>query len=317
MLNERGQCSREIEFDHSFGNDKPRPYEKRIFVITIINLFVMVLEIIVGTLTGSMALLSDGLHMGSHVLALSLSSVAYIFARRQAKNRKFGFGTAKVADLAGFSSALILGLSAIMIAIESTKKLLMPVEISYKEALLIAIIGFLVNASSAFYIAMKPKDDCNGLHGSSSHKHDNNIKAAFAHIVADAVTSIAAIVALLGAWRFDINWLDPLVGILASILIAIWASKLIYVTTRVLLDMEAPDSIRTDIIKAFEQDGDSKVIDLHVWSVGYNAYVLIAVISTHKETNPDQYKSLIPKHLLIYHPVIEIRLCRHCQNNVL
>lgn len=308
-------CVSIIRFDHSFGQEKRNPLEWRMIVITLVALVVMAAEIAAGKWTGSMALFSDGVHMGTHVLALGLASAATIIARRHARNRIFSFGSGKVGDLAGFSSAVILGISAGMLVVESVERLLRPTPIAYGEALLVATIGLVVNGVSVY--ALSGSGHHHHHHGRDCgsrdrHSHDNNLRAALVHMAADALTSAAAIVALLAAWKLGWNWLDPLVALLAAALIGIWAWGLLRDTGRVLLDMEAPEETRQCIISALEADGDSRVIDLHVWSIGPGGFTLVAAVVTHQGRKPDDYRSQLPGNLAIHHPIIEVRQCQNC-----
>ncbi|MCX8070045.1 MAG: cation diffusion facilitator family transporter, partial [Thermodesulfovibrionales bacterium] len=228
-MNKGLRCEKYVIFDHNFGSKDKNPYESKVIYLTVASLIVMIVEVVAGYLTGSMALLSDGIHMATHVLALGLAAFAFIFARQNSKNRSFSFGTGKIGELAGFTSAIILGLSALLLAFESAKRLITPEFISYKEAMVVALIGFVFNTASAYFLIRSKShdnhDDCSLIH---QCKHDNNLQAAFAHIVSDAITSIAAIVAIFGAWVFGYNWLDPLVGLMTSGVIVIWSTRLSY-----------------------------------------------------------------------------------------
>lgn len=310
-------CESYLFHDHSFGQEGRRPQERRAIAVTLLTLVVMVVEIVAGTLTGSMALLADGIHMGTHALALGLAATAYIFSRRHAADRRFSFGSGKAGDLAGFTSALLLGGSVVLLVIESVQRLLTPRPISYREALIVAGIGLVVNIVSAFALTgghTHHHDHADDQHTNDGHHHhDHNLRAAIMHVLADALTSVAAIIALLAAWRLGWHWLDPLMALVASGIIALWAYGLLRDTGRVLLDMEAPGEARQQIINALEADGDSRVTDLHIWSVGPGIYTLVAVVVTHRERHPDEYKGLLPTGLGIHHPIIEVRLCRNCR----
>lgn len=308
-------CESYLFHDHSFGQEGRRPQERRAIAVTLLTLVVMAVEIVAGTLTGSMALLADGIHMGTHALALGLAAAAYIFSRRHAADRRFSFGSGKAGDLAGFTSALLLGGSVVLLIIESVQRLLTPRPISYREALIVAGIGLAVNIVSAFALTgghSHHHTDGQQTNGGHHHHHDHNLRSALMHVLADALTSVAAIIALLAAWRLGWHWLDPLVALVASGVIALWAYGLLRDTGRVLLDMEAPGEARQQIINALETDGDSRVTDLHIWSVGPGIYTLVAVVVAHRERHPDEYKRLLPTDLGIHHPIIEVRLCRNC-----
>lgn len=329
-------------FDHMFGQAKQKPQERRIIIITGVTVAVMVAEIIAGLLTGSMALLADGVHMGTHALALGLAAAAYIFARRYAGDRRFSLGTGKAGELTGFASALMLGFAAVLLFAEAVERLLAPQPIAYGEALVVAVIGLVVNLASALGLMGGGHAHCgthnhdhghshshdhahNHNHHAHDHKHDhdatsghpahqdNNLRAAFLHIMADAVTSVAAIIALLLGWYFGLAWLDPLVAGVASCVILVWAFSLGRDTGRVLLDAEAPDSVRREIQLALEKGGDSRVADLHIWSVGPGALMVMASVVTHHDRQPDDYKAVLPRHLGIHHPIIEVQRCHACR----
>lgn len=312
-MQKNSSCSSTITFDHSFGQTAQNPMERRMIAITLVTAVVMVLEIIAGKLTGSMALYSDGIHMGTHVLALGLAAAAYVFSRKQADNRTYSFGSGKSGVLAGFTSAIILGMSACMLVIDAIERLINPEPIAYVEALVVAVLGLAVNGASA--AALHRGEHHHHQHSGDSpctHNHDHNHRAAFIHVLADAITSVGAIIALLAAWKWGWNWLDPAIALIASALIAVWARNLLRDTGNILLDREAPQAAREKIINALESDGDSRVIDLHVWSVGSGVYTLVAAVVTHFERKPDEYKQLLPDGITIYHPVIEVRHCNSC-----
>jgi len=310
-------CPSYHSHDHRFGQDHRRPQEQRMFWVTILTLAVMGIEIAAGLLFGSMALLADGVHMGTHALALGLAAFAYFYARKHAQDRRFSFGTGKVGELAGFSSALLLSASAIILAVESVDRLFHPRTIAFGETLVVAISGLVVNLLSALLLGAHPHhdhdhEDNNNLDHQHEHGHDdNNLRAALTHVLADALTSIAAIVAIAAAWKLGWSWLDPVVAMGASVVILIWGIGLLRATGRILLDAEAPGADRDKIRILLESDGDTRVTDLHLWSVGPGAWTLVASVVTHGASEPETYKQLLP--LDIYHPIIEVIHCDHCQ----
>ncbi len=313
------RCPNATPFDHTFGQDTRRPQETRMLAITGLTLGVMVIEVAAGWLTGSMALLTDGVHMGTHALALGLALAAYMFGRRHAHDRSFSFGTGKAGELAGFASALILVLSAFALVGESVSRLLTPQPIAYLEALLVAIVGLIVNVVSAIGLTgghdhhhPHANDHGSADHHRPGHAHDNNLRAALVHVITDAITSLGAIVALLAAWQFGWAWLDPAVAILAAVVILIWGYGLLRDTGRVLLDMEAPDERRESVRAKLESDGTSIVTDLHIWSIGPGVWTLVASITAHANRTPDDYKALLADDPHIHHPIIEIRPCVDC-----
>jgi len=313
-------CPTVGHFDHRFGRLDARPRERRVRLVTLITLVVMVLEIVAGLLTGSMALLADGVHMGTHALALGLAAAAYVFARRHADDRRFSLGTGKTSDLAGFASALMLGFTALLMMGHAIERLVNPETIRYGEAILVAVVGLVVNVVSAVALTgghehVGHRHDHGHAHAQShghSHAHDNNLRAALMHVIADALTSVGAIVALIAAWAYGWRWLDPAVAMVAAVVILAWAYGLVRDTGRVLLDTEAPDSLRRQVVGCLEADGDSRVEDLHMWSVGSGAVMLVASVITHGDRQPDDYKDVLPEGTGICHPIIEVRRCHAC-----
>ena len=251
--------------DHVYlGEHHGRAESRTRFVVYLTAAF-MVVEIIAGLVFGSMALLADGVHMATHVGALGLAAWAYWMARRHAKNRYFTFGSGKFGDLAGFASALILGVIAIGVGVESVMRIYQPVPIQYLEAMIVAALGLGVNIASAVML----HDDHDHDHADEAgHHHDHNLRAAYVHVLADAATSLLALAALgLGA-VFGWSMLDPAVGILGAIVISRWAVQLLKQTSLVLLDVEDHPELAGDIRKTLEQELGLQVADLHLWRLG-------------------------------------------------
>jgi cation diffusion facilitator family transporter len=292
-----------LEHSHSFGQEKKRPGEVRTFIVIAITATMMVVEIAAGILFGSMALLADGLHMASHAAALSINAFAYIYARRNAHNPAFSFGTGKVNALGGFSGAILLAVFALLMVWESSSRLIEPVEIFFNQAILVAIIGLIVNGASVFILGVKENDH---EHGSHAHHHDHNLKSAYLHVVTDALTSVLAIFALLTAKYFGFVWMDPLMGIAGAILITRWSIGLLRSTSAILLDKQASNDIQKRIKQSIEDDGESLVTDLHVWSIGPNIYAALISILSNAKTSPAEYKDRIPKELGLNHISIEV-----------
>jgi cation diffusion facilitator family transporter len=274
----------------------------------------MVAEIAVGWLSGSMALLADGWHMATHAAALGIAALSYLFARRQAGNSHFTFGTGKFGDLAAFSSAIILVMIAIQIAYESAARLFHPVPIAYGEAIAVAALGLVVNIVSAWLL----RDDHDHHHGhghdhDDAHRHqyhDNNLRAAYVHVIADAATSILAIVALLVAMYSQWVWADPAVGIIGSLVIANWAYGLLRASGAVLLDVHADKNLEMVIRARLETKGD-RVTDLHLWQVGPgHRAAVISVISDHP-LPPATYKRRLGGLRGLSHVTIEVETCLH------
>ena len=315
-----GHSARDWAFDHSFGQTARRPHEVRVLAVTLLTLAVMGVEVLAGWLSGSMALLADGVHMGTHALALGLAYGAYVLARRHAGNRSFSFGTGKLGDLAGFASALLLAGTAVLVSWEAVGRFLAPQPIAYAEAMAVAALGLVVNLISAAMLMggdhhhhrdHAHDHDHDHHHEAHDHGQDNNMRAAILHVLADAATSVAAILALAAAWRWGWDWLDPLAALVASALILKWGVGLARDTGAVLLDREAPDALRDVVRAALEADGDSRLVDLHIWSVGPGAWTLVASVVTHDpDAQPADYKRLLPGDVALYHPIIEVQLCR-------
>ncbi len=270
----------------------------------------MVVEIIAGVAFGSMALLADGLHMASHASALLLAWFAYRYARRHAGDARFCFGTGKVNALAGFSGALLLAVFAIGMSAESIDRFIHPVRIHFNMAILVAVIGLLVNAVSVFILGDHHHDH-NHNHGGpepdhahESHHHDYNLRAAYLHVLVDAMTSVFAIVALVMGKYFQQNWLDPMMGIVGGFLVARWSWGLLKQTSRILLDFQGPDEIQKNIRAALESD-TVHVADLHLWSIAPNQYAAIVTIVTSAPQPAEYYKDQLPANLPLSHVTVE------------
>jgi len=292
------------QHSHTFGQDLKRPGELRTLIVIGITATMMVVEIVAGIRYGSMALLADGLHMASHTAALGISAFAYVYARRHARDTNFSFGTGKVNALGGFSGAILLALFAVLMAGESVNRLLNPVEIVFNQAIFVAVLGLIVNGVSVVILGVH---DHNGH--DHAHHHDHNLKSAYLHVVADALTSVLAIIALLTAKYFGFIWMDPAMGIVGAILVARWSVGLLQTTSGVLLDKQGPENLRREIKESIEQDDDSEIVDLHLWSIGPNIYTAVIAVVAHRPATPEQYKERIPKNLGLAHISIEIHEC--------
>ena len=281
--------------------------ERRTRIVIGITAAMMIVEIVAGLMSHSMALLADGWHMSTHVLAFFIAAVAYYFARTQAGNSRFSFGTGKIGVLGGFASAVVLSIIALLMAAESVRRLFVPLEIHFNEAIGIACLGLLVNISCAMLLADRPHEH----DGGSAHHHDLNLRAAYLHVLADAFTSLLAIAALTGGKFFGWAWLDPVVGIVGSVVVFSWAYTLLRDTSGILLDRtpsssDLPDEIR----RAVESDGDSIVTDLHVWQVGIGKFAAMVSIVSHDPKSCDSYRALLSGHGELVHVTIETHHCR-------
>lgn len=274
----------------------------------------MVAEIAAGWWFNSMALLADGWHMSSHTVAIGLSAFAYATARRYADDPRFAFGTWKVEILAGFASAILLvGVAALMV-VGSAERILAPQPIHYKEALVVAALGLVVNLACAFILGNAHghghghEDDHGHHHGHGAHGqgHDLNLRSAYVHVLADAATSVLAILALVGGWLWGWAWLDPLMGIVGAVLVAVWAKGLIAQTGKILLDREMDHPVVQEIREVLESETE-RVVDLHVWRVGKNVYsCAVAVASSDPRFDAAQARRRLAIHEEVVHSTIEV-----------
>ena len=235
------------QHSHAFGQDEKRPGEIRTIVVISVTGLMMVAEIAAGVVFGSMALLADGLHMASHTVALSINAFAYIYARRHAHDRRYSFGTGKVNALGGFTGAVLLGLFAVLMAWGSIERIIAPVNIAFNQAIFVAILGLLVNGASVFILAHRDHVHQHDDKLEHSHEHDHNLRAAYLHVMADALTSVLAIFALLAAKYFGAIWMDPLMGIVGAVLVWRGSLGLLGATSSVLLDRQGPEHIREQV----------------------------------------------------------------------
>ncbi|MBT8145241.1 MAG: CDF family Co(II)/Ni(II) efflux transporter DmeF [Gammaproteobacteria bacterium] len=302
----------EWQHSHVFGQDQQRAGEKRTLLVVGLTATMMVIEIVTGLLYGSMALLADGLHMGSHALALGIAVFAYVFSRRSATDRSYSFGVGKINSLAGFASAVLLMGFALLMITESTDRLINPLPISFDQALIVAVIGLFVNGASAWILMSTPHEHGHGHghgHGHShDHHHDHNLRAAYLHVLADALTSILAIVALLAGKYFAANWLDPAMGFVGAALVARWSFGLIKDSSRVLLDREASDKT-LELRQSIEGNTSDRIADLHLWSIGHGILAAEITVVSDNPATPAHYKSLIPDHLNVVHVTVEVHQC--------
>ncbi|MHC3822192.1 CDF family Co(II)/Ni(II) efflux transporter DmeF [Pseudomonas sp. G3-19] len=295
--------------DHQFLGGSHDENARRTLWVVALTFVMMIGEIAAGYLTGSMALLADGFHMATHAGALGIAAAAYGFARRNANNRRYSFGTGKVGDLAGFASAMVLGLVSLGIAGESIFRLFEPTTVAFGEATVIAIVGLGVNVLSAFLLMGHHGHDHGHHHDHGHdhhHHHDNNLRSAYVHVLADALTSVLAIAALLAGRYLGWVWLDPAMGIVGSIVIAKWAYNLMRDSAAVLLDT-TDEPVAAEIRELLETSDNVRISDLHVWQVGPQARAaIVSVVAAAGVTTEAIRERLAPVHELS-HLTIELR----------
>ena len=282
---------------HLFLGAHHDEHARRTRWVVALTFAMMVVEIVGGLLTGSMALLADGLHMSTHAAAIGIATLAYGYARTHGHSERFVFGTGKVGDLAGFASAILLGVVAIGVAVESIRRVIAPVPLAFREALPIACVGLAVNLVSALL-----------LHDEDDQGHDNNLRSAYVHVLADAVTSVLAIGAILGVHFLGWAWLDPAMGLVGAGLIASWSLGLMRRAGSVLLDMSVDPSI-ADQIRTRVESGDVRISDLHVWRVGPGHHAAIVAMVTHEPTDCEQFRRALDGLAGLSHLTVEVRRC--------
>ena len=296
--------------DHVFLGAAHDRNERRTWVVVGLTATMMVVEIAGGTLFGSMALLADGWHMSTHAGALAISAFAYRFARRHARDPRFAFGTGKLGDLAAFASAVLLALIALLIGYESVVRVFQPVPIHYAEATAIAVVGLAVNLLSAWILGAGHDHDHDHGHGDHHHDHDHNLRAAFVHVMADALTSVLAIAGLLAAWGYGWTWLDPVIGLVGALVIAHWSWRLIRDAGAVLLDATPDGELATAIRGRLEQ-GDDRIADLHVWRVGPGHHAAIVSLVSDAPLPVEAYKDRLSGLARLSHVTVEVHRCNH------
>ncbi len=296
-----------------------RRSERRTWAVVILTGLTMLLEIAAGYWFNSMALLADGWHMASHMVAIGLAALAYLLARRYAADHRFTFGTWKIEVLAGFASALLLVVVALFMIGESLLRFWAPAAIGFDEALVVAVVGLLVNLLSAWLL----RDQHDHGHGDDAHSHaerghahahgapgkDLNRHAAFIHVLTDALTSVAAIIALLGGKLFGWGWLDPAMGIIGALVILVWSRGLLRDTAKALLDREMDDPLVDKVREALERVPDTEVTDLHLWRVGRSQYSCILSVVTHQPHTADRYKAALQPFAQLVHITAEVNRC--------
>jgi cation diffusion facilitator family transporter len=309
------------EHGHAFVADRGTSGEQRTRWVVGITLAMMVGEIVAGLAFGSMALLADGWHMGTHAAALGVAVLAYRYARSHAADPRYSFGTGKVGALGGFASAVGLAVVALVVFGESVARLARPVAIRFDEAIAVAVLGLVVNVGCALLLRdhhdHRPGDDrghgeAHGdeRRGEPAHVHrDHNLRAAYLHVLADALTSVLAILALLAGRGFGWTWMDPVMGIVGSAVIARWSFGLLRDTSAVLLDAEVASSLREAIRLAIEAQADNRVADLHVWRVGPRHLAAIVSVVTSQPRDPAHYRAQLGAFDDLVHVTVEVHAC--------
>ena len=288
--------------------------ERNTLLVMILTAITMVAEILAGSLFGSMALLADGWHMGTHVAAFLITLFAYRYSRRHRDNPDFSFGTGKINILGGFASAVALGVVALMMVVESCSRFFDPVEIHYRQSLLVAVIGLAVNLISAVILHEKHPHGHDHDHQAEGQGRDHNLLAAYFHVLADALTSVLAIGALLLGSLFGWWALDPLMGIVGALVIAVWAWGLIRQSAPVLLDADVDASVRHQIKRRIESVADNRVSDLHVWKIGPQQMAAVVSLVTHDPRPMDEYHQMLNDIEHLAHVTVQVISCRdeHC-----
>ena len=285
--------------------------ERRTRLVIGITAAMMVVEIVAGTVSHSMALLADGWHMSTHVAAFLITALAYRFCRRHAADPRYSFGTGKVGVLGGFTSAVVLSVIAFLMAGESVHRLFVPSSIHFNEAIAIATVGLLVNLTCAFVLkdgGHHHHDETE--HGSHGHHHDLNLRSAYLHVLADAFTTVTAILALLAGKFLHWSWFDPVVGLAGSGVVFSWAYSLMRATSGILLDRTPESSDLPEVIRGtIESDGDSLITDLHIWQVAAGKFAAIISVVAHEPKPCEAYRELLREHEELVHVTIETRLC--------
>jgi len=305
------------EHDHNYLSADHSRAERNTWRVIALTAVMMVVEIAAGTMLGSMALLADGWHMASHVSALGISAFAYAYARRHAGNTRYSFGTWKVGVLGGFSSAVVLGLIAALIAWESVGRFREPLTIDFDDAILVAFIGLVVNLISAWMLDMPHGDHGHAADGAHEHAvrakqgghHDHNLRAAYLHVVADALTSVLAIAALGTGKYLGWIWMDPLMGLVGAGIIARWSYGLVRDSARVLLDGDVEPELAERLRSRIEGHADNRIVDLHLWRVGPQQLCVIVSLVTHEPLPPEHYKQLLEGEIDLSHVTIEVNRC--------
>lgn len=300
-------CSNHMNTTTCEPEDDLRRNERRTWQVIALTLSMMIFEIGAGTLFGSMALLADGWHMGTHAAALGITALAYVLARRNVDNPLFSFGPGKISVLGGYTSAIVLSLVALLMTAESVNRLVHPRMIQFSESIIVAAVGLVVNILSAWILQEGHHDHSHG-ESHNHHHQDHNLKAAYLHVMADALTSVLAIVALLSGKYFGWTWLDPVIGIVGAGVILRWAYGLLRDTSRILLDRDVAIEELTAVRHALQAEPTDIVSDLHVWKINPQHTAAMATIESYAPKNPAHYRGLLTSVAKLNHVTIEVNL---------
>lgn len=300
--------------EHNFLGRNHQRNERRVWLVIALTASMMVIEITAGTIYGSMALVADGWHMSTHAGAMLITALAYLYARRHLGDARFSFGTGKLGDLGGFASAIVLALIALLIGWESLLRLANPISISFEQAIAVAVIGLVVNLVCAWLLRDDHSHHHHGHHHDHRHEHenhdqarDNNLRAAYVHVLADALTSILAIVALLLGSIYGWLWADPVMGVVGAMVIARWSWGLIRDSSAVLLDRTPDDDdLPKEIREALETDTD-RIVDLHVWQVGPGHHAAIVSLVSSEPREPSDYRTRLAQIHELSHVTVEVQ----------
>lgn len=295
-----------LQHSHSFSGHNHHG-EKRTFYVLLLTLTTMVVEITAGTVYGSMALLADGWHMGTHAAAFCITLFAYRYAKKHESSERFSFGTGKVSVLGGYTSAIALGIVALLMFVESLERLFNPQAIQFNEAIIVACIGLVVNVVSMFLLGEHHHHhDHSHDHEHHHHHHDHNLRAAYLHVLADTLTSLLAIVALIFAKFYGWNWLDAVMGMVGALVISKWTINLLRQTSPILLDENINENYSQQIRAELAPFAD--VTDLHIWKVSGHHYSAAITLVSHSELSLDEYKQKLLKFDKINHLTLEVHL---------
>ncbi|MEZ8411214.1 CDF family Co(II)/Ni(II) efflux transporter DmeF [Vibrio splendidus] len=296
---------------HNFSSHNSQG-EKRTFYVLLLTIITMVVEIVAGTIYGSMALLADGWHMGTHAAAFGITLFAYRYAKKHAESERFSFGTGKVSVLGGYTSAIALGIVALLMLVESVHRLFNPQAIQFNEAIIVACIGLTVNVVSMFLLGDHHHDhDSDHGHKHGEHHHDHNLRAAYMHVLADTLTSLLAIVALLFGKFYGWNWLDAAMGMVGAVVIAKWTMNLMKQTSPILLDENIDQDYRDSVTETLTPY--ASVTDFHMWKVSGHHYSAAITLESNSDKTVSEYKQMLAKFDKINHLTLEVHSNDHAK----